>query len=137
MFALTIRTPYQDVYSGSANSIQLATEAGEIEVFDDHSSLTASILFSAVVVNEEGKDETFLTRNGIFLFDNEKNKAVLLSSYCEKKSEVTYKSARDYADFIEDQLKAGHKLSDFQIVYLKDQRIAIEEQLEVLDQEKE
>ncbi|PIR55407.1 hypothetical protein COU74_01220 [Candidatus Peregrinibacteria bacterium CG10_big_fil_rev_8_21_14_0_10_36_19] len=129
MFKLTIRTPYEDVFSGEAESIYLTTEDGDMQIFENHASITASLSFSPVVVEITGKDEHYLARNGLFLFDNEKNEAVLLTLYCELKSEVSYQTVEEYAKFIQEQLEEGKDLSDFQILFLKDEKVAVEEQL--------
>jgi len=129
MFKLTIRTPYEDVFSGDAESIYLTTEDGDMQVFEHHASITASLSFSPVVVEIPNKDEHYLVRNGLFLFDNEKNEAILLTLYCELKSEVSYQTVEEYSKFIEKQLEEGKDLSDFQILFLKDEKVAVEEQL--------
>lgn len=127
-FKLIIRTPEETVFEGEAEMIHLATEGGEIEVYADHSSLTGSITFSPVEVKAE-KEESYMVRNGIFLFDNETNSASLLVLHCEHKSEVSHQTIKEYAAFIDEQLKAGKDLSDFQILYLKGEKLAVEEQI--------
>lgn len=132
MFKLIIRTPYEEAYVGNAESIYLSTEDGDMQAFENHASVTASILFSPVVIEEEGKEEHFMVRNGLFLFDNDKNEAIILAAHCEKTSEISYKTVEDYAKFIEEQLEAGKDLSDFQILYLKNEKIAVEQQMEII-----
>ncbi len=129
MFNLTIRTPYEDIYKGEVSSLTFASEKGEMQVLEDHSDITATILFSPIFIEEDGLDETFLARNGIMLFDNETNSATILALYCEKQSEVSYGMAREYAEFIEKQLEEGEELSSFQKLYLKKEKVAVEEQL--------
>lgn len=130
MFKLIIRTPYDKVFEGDAKSVYLSSEGGDLQCFENHASLSASIQFSPVVVEEEGKDETYLARNGSFFFDNDKNEAILLVSSCEKKSEISYQSVEDYAKFIEEQLEKGEDLSEFQILFLKNEKVAVEKQIE-------
>ncbi len=130
MFHLTIRTPFEDIFAGEVSSVSFAGEGGDMQVFEDHASLTANILFSPVVITEaEGKENHFLGRQGIFSFDNTENKANLLLSYCEKKSEVNYQTVKEYAEFITKQLEEGKELSDFQLLYLKGEKLAVEEQI--------
>lgn len=130
MFKLTIRTPYETTFEGEVKSLYLSAEDGDMQVFENHASITASIAFSPVVIEEEGKDENFLARSGMFLFDNDKNEALMLVATCEKKSEVNYQTVKEYAKFIDEQLAAGKDLSDFQVLYLKNEKVAVEEQME-------
>lgn len=133
MFKLTIRTPYEEIFNGEAKSITFASEDGEMQILEDHASITATMAFSPIVVEEEDKDETYLARNGIFIFDNENNSASMLTSYCEKKSQVDYKSVQEYADFIAKMLEEGHELSEFQLVYLQGEKVAIQQQIEEIE----
>lgn len=130
MFKLTIRTPYEEVYKNDVNSVYLAAEDGDMQIFEHHASVTASIAFSPIVIEEDGSEENFMARNGIFLFDNDKNEALILVTSCEKKSEISYQTVEQYAKFIDEQLAAGKDLSDFQILYLKNEKVAVEQQME-------
>lgn len=133
MFKLTIRTPNEDIFSGEINSVTYTAEDGDMQVFENHASLTATIAFSPIVVEVEDREENFLGRNGLFLFDNETNSALMLLNYCERKSEVTYQSAKEYVDFITKQLEEGKDLSEFQMTYLNNEKIAVEQQMEELE----
>lgn len=133
MFKLTIRTPQEDIYEGHAKSLTLASEDGEMQILDDHASLTATVNFTPVIVEEENGEQHYLGRNGIFLFNNEENSALLLINYCEKKSEISMQTVEEYAKFIEEQLAAGKDLSDFQVLYLKNERVAVEEQMKEME----
>ena len=129
MFKLIIRTPQEDIYKGHAKTLTLASEDGEMQILEDHASLTATINFTPIIVEEENGEQHYLGRNGIFLFNNEENSGLLLINYCEKKSEISMQTVEEYAKFIEEQLAAGKDLSDFQILYLKNEKIAVEEQI--------
>lgn len=127
MFKLIIKTPEEELYNGDAYSIYLSTEGGDMQIFDEHASVTASILFSPIIVStKENEEETFLARNGIFLFNNEKNEGVLLTTFCERKSETSYKTIEEYGKFVKQQLDEGKDLSDLQIKYLKNQLVSVE-----------
>jgi len=127
MFKLTIRTPEEQIYAKEAYSVYMTTEGGDIQIFENHASITASILFSPIVVAvTENEEEVFLARNGMFLFDNDKNEAVMLVSFCEKKSETSYKTIEEYSKFIKKQLEEGKDLSDLQIKYLKNELVSVE-----------
>lgn len=136
MFHLTIRTPYEDLFNGEVNSLTFsADESGEMQILDHHASLTAAISFSPIIIEEDNKDEYYLGRNGSFFFDNNNNKGVLLLNYCQKKSEVSYKSAKEYADYITKELEEGHELNELQTLYLSHEKIAVERQIEEAEEE--
>ncbi len=130
MFHLTIKTPYAEVFTGEVESLSLSLEDGDMQVFEDHASVTGSLIFSPVVVEQKDKEEIFLARHGVFTFDNENNTASLLTSYCTKKAEVDYKTVKEYAEFITKQLEEGHDLSEFKLFYLKGEKVALEKQIE-------
>ncbi|MBI4231881.1 hypothetical protein HY605_01500 [Candidatus Peregrinibacteria bacterium] len=132
MFKLTIRTPYEEAYSAEVNSVYLSTEGGDMQAYENHASVTATVLFSPVVIEEDGKEEHFMVRNGIFLFDNDKNEALILAGSCEKTSQISYQTVEEYAKFIDQQLAEGKDLSEFQILYLKNEKVAVEAQMEVV-----
>lgn len=134
MFTLTIRTPQEDIYKGSATSLTLASEDGEMQILEDHASLTASLNFTPIiVVKENGDEEHYLARNGIFLFNNEENSGILLVNYCEKTSEISMQTIEEYSKFLDEQLAQGKDLSQFQILYLKNEKVAVEEQMEIME----
>lgn len=133
-FKLTIKTPQKNIFNAEAEMIHLATEGGEIEAFSDHASITGSISFSPVEVKKQnGDSEKYIVRNGLFTFDNEANTASLLALHCEHESEVSQKTVKEYAEFIEQQLREGKNLTDFQVLYLKGEKLAVEEQLKEME----
>ncbi len=130
MFKLTLRTPEETVLDTEVKSIHFSSEGGEMEVFEGHSSITANVIFTPVEITEkDGKKEIFLVRSGLFTFNNEENTATLLGMYCEKQSEVNQVAVAEYRDFVEKQLAEGNDLSDFQILYLKGEKLAVEQQI--------
>ena len=124
-FKLTIRTPESDIFDGEATAISVNTEGGDMDIFADHASITATITFSPISVKNGNKEDVYMARNGVLLFNNETNSAVILALYCEHKSEVSQQSAKEYLQFIEKQLAEGKGLSDFQILYLKGEKFAV------------
>lgn len=134
MFKLTIRTPQEDIYTGQAASLTLASEDGEMQILEDHASITASLNFTPIIVVEEsGNEEHYLARNGIFLFNNEENSGILLVNYCEKTSEISMQTIEEYSKFLDEQLAQGKDLSQFQVLYLKNEKVAVEEQMETME----
>lgn len=132
-FKISIRTPNEEVFAGDATGLKISTEGGDMEAFADHASVTASLLFSPIVVSTSDKEEEFIARNGLFLFDNASNSATILALSCEKKSEVSHQTVKDYLAFIEKQLEEGKDLSDFQILYLKGEKLAVQQQMDEME----
>ncbi|PKL36900.1 hypothetical protein CVV38_03325 [Candidatus Peregrinibacteria bacterium HGW-Peregrinibacteria-1] len=133
-FKLTVRTPAKECFNAEINALTVSTTDGEIQIFANHASLTGTISFSPLVIEESDKTtHNFLVRNGVIFFNNETNEAMILALYSEAKSEISYKTAQEYADFIEKELKKGKELSSFETDYLQGQKIAVTEQIEDLD----
>lgn len=130
MFELSIRTPYEDIFKGEVESLSFAAEDGEMQIFENHASVTASVSFTHIILDLSGKEDTYLGRNGIFLFDNENNTATLLLGYCAKQSEVSVQTAKEYVEFLTKKIEQGEDLSEFQLVYLNNEKIALEQQIE-------
>lgn len=104
-----------------------------MQLFAHHASLTATIAFSPIKIEEEGtKEELFFVRRGLFLFDNKANTATLLALTGEKRSEISHQTAKEYFEFLEQQLREGHDLSEYQILYLEGEKLAVEQQIKAI-----
>lgn len=128
-FELTISTPAGTVFNGEVKSITFTSEGGELQVMANHASITTNILFSPVRVDHTDGSDEYAARRGLFFFDNAKNRAVLLALYAEQKADMDLKTAKEYLEFVEQKLREGADLSDFQIQYLEGQKLAVEQQL--------
>lgn len=128
-FKLTIRTPEEELFKKEVKSIAFNSDGGQMQVFAHHASLTATLSFSTLIMEEGEKEEKFVARKGIFLFNNRKNSALLLALYCEKESEISHQTAKEYLEFIKKELNEGKDLSEFQILYLKGEQFAVEQQV--------
>lgn len=128
-FNLTIRTPEGDVFQGDATSIRLRAENGQMQIFANHASLLATLLFSRIIVDTVEGEQVYLARRGIINFNNKENSATLLVMYCQEESEVDLTTAEEYLKFIDEQIKQGKDLSKFQLTYLEDEKLAIETQI--------
>lgn len=131
-FNFIIRTPEGHVLNAEVESIALTTEDGDLQCFSGHAALTASVAFSPVEIDMGEHIETYIVRNGIFLFDNKTDKASLLVLVAEKKSEMQISTVQEYHDFIVKKLKQGVDLSEYQIKYLEGEKLAVEQQLEMV-----
>jgi len=131
-YPFIIRTPEGHVLEADVKSISLTTEGGDIQCLANHASLTGSVAFSPVVVDMGEHTETYMVRNGMFLFDNKTGSASLLVLAAEKKSEMSMETVKEYHDFIVEKLKAGEDLSEYQIKYLEGEKLAVQQQLEMV-----
>jgi F0F1-type ATP synthase epsilon subunit len=131
-FKLTIRTPEGNLFDKEVSSVSFSAEGGDAQIFAHHASISASILFSTIEVSVEGTEEKILVRNGLFLFNNKENTATLLAIYAEEKSKVSHQTVKEYLKFLEEQLKEGHELSEFQITHLEGEKLAIEQQIQAI-----
>lgn len=131
-FHLTIRTPEKDVFDGKVSSLSFNTEVGSVQILAHHANFTTTLQFSPVKVEDpaDNRDQNFLARSGIFSFDHKKNEALLLCMYCEEQSEVNYQTADEYLKFLTAELAKGD-LSDFQVLYLKGEKLAVEKQVKL------
>jgi F0F1-type ATP synthase epsilon subunit len=128
-FKLSIRTPEGDVFDSEATSIRLRAENGQLQVFANHASLLATVIFSRIVVDTPEGEKVYLGRRGIFNFNNDTNTATLLTLYCEEEGKVDLTNAEDYLKFIEEQMAQGKDLSDFHLTYLEGEKLAIQQQI--------
>lgn len=132
-FKFLLKTPASDAFDGKVTKVHLATEGGELECMANHASLTATVAFSPVVLDVDGGQEEFMVRNGLFLFDNKSNTARLLALNVQKRSEMDETTVKDYLKFIDEKLAAGEDLSEFQILYLEGEKLAVEKQMELME----
>lgn len=129
-FTFSIRTPNADLFNGEVSRVVVNTEGGDVECMANHASLTASVLFSPVEVEKtDGVKEVFMVRSGMFLFDNEANSATLLALHGEAQAEVSEQTVKEYLATIQKQLDEGKDLSEFQVLYLEGEKLAVEQQL--------
>lgn len=131
LFHLSIRTPEKEAFKGKVSSLTFDADKGRMHVLPHHASMTTVMTFSSVVVKTEEKDEEFIARRGIFLFDNRKNEAVMLCLTCDLKSEIDHKTALEYLKFISEKLANHESLSDYQIKYLEGEKFAVERQVKL------
>ncbi len=130
-FHLTIRTPEKEAFKGKVSSLTFDSDGGRMQILGGHASMTAAMTFSTLVLKMEDRDEEFIARRGIFLFDNRKNEALMLCLICDLKSETDHKTALEYLRFISDKLANHESLSDYQIKYLEGEKFAVEKQVKM------
>lgn len=130
---LTVRTPEAGIIEQEVNSLKVMTEGGELEIFPQHASLTGSILFGKLDVRTEEGEKEYLVQRGVLFVSVESNSVQLLCYSCKEMQDIEYKTAKEYLDFIEEKLKAGEDLNEFQFQYLEKEKIAMVQQISVLE----
>ncbi|MFT7183930.1 MAG: F0F1-type ATP synthase epsilon subunit [Oceanicoccus sp.] len=133
-FNFIIRTPEGGTLDAQVESISLTTDGGDLQCFSGHAALTGSVAFSPVVIEMGEHQETYMVRNGMFLFDNKTDKASLLVLSAEKKAEMQMSTVKEYHDFIVEKLKSGEDLSEYQIKYLEGEQLAVEQQIDMVQE---
>ena len=130
-FKLIIQTPDTEVFNGEAKSIAITLEGGRVVIMAKHASMIGTVKFTSAMVETGAEEETerYMVRQGVLNFDNATNTCRLMAYYCELESEVSVEDAKEYLDFIEAELAKGSDLSDFQIEYLENEKIAVSKQL--------
>lgn len=132
-FHLSVRTPEAEVISREVNSIKVGTEDGPMVVLPHHASLTGSIPFSRLFIREPDSEKEYLLRSGIIFVSVENNSTRILCYSCQEVKDVEYKTAKEYLDFIEEKLKAGADLNDYQLKFLANEKIAMVQQIKVIE----
>ncbi|MEK7146247.1 MAG: hypothetical protein AAB802_03610 [Patescibacteria group bacterium] len=132
-FKLSIRTPQENILEKQVVSIYFANEEGDLMVLAHHANYMTTLQFSRViVVDEKGNEETYMARNGLFIFDNKTNTGRMLALYAEHTHHVSSQTIQEYLAFLNEQLVKGEDLSQFQLVYLHREKLGVEKQIKQL-----
>jgi F-type H+-transporting ATPase subunit epsilon len=131
-FKLTIETPDGTVVNNKdIQSISFRSEAGDLQVFAHHTSLMTTVKYSRISIKITAEtSETYFCRSAVFNFNNSQNSAHLIAEYCKAQTEVSRESTKDYLEYIKQTLKFKKDLSKVQLVYLEDEKFAVEKMLE-------
>lgn len=130
---LTVRTPEAEILSQPATIIKAATEDGPMIIYPQHASLTGSILFSRLVVGDEHSEKEYLMRNGVIFISVDTKSVNILCYSCQEIKDIEYKTAKEYLEFVEVKLKEGADLNEYQLKFLENEKIAMVQQLRVLE----
>ena len=128
-FNLVIQTPEKEIFNGEATSLAVDLDGGRIVLLANHASIVGTVSFGSMEVRIGESTDKFLLRQGLLNFDNATNSCRLMAYYCEMESEISIDDAKDYLKFIEEQLQSGKKMSDFQLKYLENEKIAVSKQI--------
>lgn len=131
-FHLSVRTPENEIISKEVSSIKVSTENGPMVVYPKHSSLSGTIEFSRLFVRTDAGETEYLVKNGVVFISVQENSTRIMCFSCQETKDIEFKTAAEYLQYVEEQLKAGADLNDFQMKYLENEKIAMVKQLKVL-----
>jgi len=136
-FHLSVRTPESEIISKEVNSIKVSTENGPMVVYPRHGSLSGSIEFSRLFIRTEHAETEYLIKNGVIFISVQENSTRIMCFSCQETKDIEYTSAAEYLQYVEERLKAGEDLNDFQLQFLQNEKIAMVKQLKVLKEREE
>ncbi len=138
-FHLSVRTPESEVISSEVNSLKVATELGMMVVYPHHGSLTGSISFSRFFVRKDNAttEIEYLMQKGLIFISVETNSVQILCASCKELKEIEIRTAKEYLAMVETRLKEGKNLNDYQLKFLKNEKIAMVEQMRAMRTEAE
>jgi F0F1-type ATP synthase epsilon subunit len=127
-FTLSIETPEGTLLDkAEVTSVQFKAEDGGIQVLANHTSIMTSIKYTNFEVTiDKDSSENYLCRNGIFTFNQGENSGKLIAEYCQPKLQVSAENMHSYLEFIDEQLANKGSLSQIQLVYLENEKFAVE-----------
>lgn len=129
-FNFSVRTPDAEILKTAVNSVKISTEEmGPMVVYRGHASLTGSVRMSRLFVRTDSGEHEYLVRNGVLFVSFESNSTKLLCYSCQEMKDIEYRTAKEYLEYIEQKLKAGANLGDIQLRFLKNEKIAMVEQM--------
>jgi ATP synthase F1 epsilon subunit len=130
---LSVRTPESEIIDQEVNSLKIMTEGGEIEIYPNHASLTGKITFGKLDIRTDEKEYEYLVKSGILFVSVENNAVQILCFSCQEVQDIEYKTAKEYLDFIDERLKSGDSLNEYQMKYLEGEKIAMVKQVALVE----
>ncbi len=130
-FSLSIRTPEKELFDGKdIESVSVFTEGGPIKVLADHADLTGNIQFSTLTAHSAKGEEKFMVRRGNIFVDNAKKHVTVLAIHGDALEHVSFEDVEDYLKHVDEKIKAGGAgLSDMQLKYLEEEKLAVSQQM--------
>ncbi len=123
---LRIQTPEKVILEQEIDGIHMATEAGELSIKDGHAPLFGVINFTHAEITAGDNINTYILRRGTVHMDSMKNKLDIIVAYAAPLTEQEHVTAKEYLDFIKEELKKGTSLSKFQLKYLEEEKFTLE-----------
>lgn len=133
-----IRTPEGEYFTQErVRCLDVTTETGALQILPGHADLHASITFSPVRIETEDRTETFIVQQGFLLVKQETNEAHILAYRVEKRSEISKETASEYMQRLLEALQNKESLSEYELSFLDNERLATEERIAFLEQTRE
>jgi len=86
-FQLTVLSAEKQLYSGSAESLTLPTDTGEVTVLADHIGLVSNLHAGELIIRSGGKTEELFVGGGVLEFSPE-NQCRVLADVAERVAEI-------------------------------------------------
>lgn len=133
-----IRTPEgEQLFQQQVRSVDVFSQLGAMRILPGHASLQGTILFSPVRVETETTTEQFVVQQGFVFVDQVKDEVTLLVYRAEKRSELNYETAQQYLEHVLQALKNHESLSEYELKFLTDERLAAQERITFLEKKTE
>lgn len=133
-FTLQIKTPEREVFHGDVDAVSFHSETGKVSFLAHHGDYTASLQYTRIMIQNNGKTDEYIGRRGMASFHNKTNKAELLLLECHAVEEVSLITAKAYLEFVEQSLRRGDDLSKSQLKFMQEEKIMLVKQMKDLEE---
>lgn len=128
-FTLVLKTPDKIVFEGTAESLSLKTETGQITVLAHHADFLGSVAYTRIFVKTGDRSDEYIGRRGLVTFTNKQNSCEVLLIDCQPIEEISPVSAEAYLAYVEEALRRGDDLSQSQLKFMEEEKIMLVKQL--------
>lgn len=129
-FRLVLQSTEKNIFDSEVNSVSLGSKGGDLQVYARHADLSTSFDFTTIKIETGDETISFYARGGIVNFDNKDNKLLVLGLSITPVSEVDLKGAKSYLEYVNSLLENKESLSNFKIIQLENEKIALEKQIQ-------
>jgi len=129
-FKVILRTPEEELVNKEVESLYLTTEAGDLMLLPEHSSLSATLTYSPVILRDGQTMEEYLCYSGVLFFSNKDNEATILVQRADLKDRVDYDGLKAYLKLVQERIAEGKDLSGIHMRYLEGERVALVQGIE-------
>ncbi len=129
-----LRTPDGEVFfRENVSSLDAITELGAMRILPGHAALQGSILFSPVRVETPDHTEHFVVQQGFIFINQHQDEVTFLVYRAEKRGELNHQTAKEYLEHVLKALQDKTSLSEYELRFLDDERLATQERLTYLE----
>lgn len=129
---LVLRSPESTASFDNVTSIAVTTTMGPMIIYPKYASLVGTINFSQLVLTQGKEEKRYMLRNGLIFIDHDKNSVTISALFCDLIESVNIDTVAEYLKQIETLLEKGEKLPPIQFTYLKNERLALVEQMNIM-----